>query len=409
MDYELQAAATRLKTGIAPSNTAVLSDITVGIDYLTGFWEKHYLSEYIPSGGNRIQFLTGGKGSGKTHLIEYFLSGAKNYKTVSFSARDIWLHDFSEIYFEVLRQCDLEGCLSRCCEKIVAKLGFSTDEYTGSFMEYLTSIGENDPSTKREIRRQISKSFMHNPLIDNNFAIACVLLCGGQLGHPILEMPAKEALLGWLSGKKDVKLSTLRALGLSPVRIAKHNARHMLRSLVEIIKMADYRGLIIAVDELDILISRDSLQDIRYTKLKRQDSYESMRELIDEIDTLRNVFFLFAFDRSLLNDEDIGIKSYQALWFRILNEIQSNRFNRFSNMIDLDRLPVYDVETIMELSSRVASVLNSSGQRPAKPLDEEAVKGLLEKTGYGSSSLPRNIVLATVGCLESNEEVDYGF
>ena len=403
MDSDIHLAVSRLKNGKAPGHAGVINDITVGIDFLTDFWAKQYLSEYIPGGGSRIQFLTGRKGSGKTHMIEYFMNRTGNYKTVSFSARTVWINDFKEIYFEVLKQCDLEGCLRRCGESIVTELGYSTDEYEGKLMDHLAAAGLNDPITKREVRVQLNRVFMQNPLMDNNFACACAMLTGGQLGHPILEEPSREALLGWLSGDKDVKLPTLRSLGLSPVRIAKHNARHMLRSLVEIIKLAGYDGLVIAIDDLDVLVSSDSLDEIRYTKQKREDVYESIRELIDEIDTLRNVFFLFAFDRKLIDDDAIGIKSYQALWFRIQNEIRTDRVNRFSNMIDLDRLPVYDAGSVMELSSKVAEFLNSTGQRPAKPLSESAVRELLSVSGYGEVSLPRKVVMETVGQWEGGE------
>ena len=402
MENELQAAISRLKNGTAPGHGSIIGDITVGIDYLTEFWKDNYLYNYIPFGGNRIQFLMGRQGSGKTHMIEYFLSRAENYKIASFSARKVWVHDFKEIFFEVLRQCDLEGCLQHCTTTIIKGLGFSPDEFDGRFTDYLAQKGLNDPITKREIRLQLNELFMKNPLMDNNFACACALLAGGMLGHPLLEEPAREALLGWLSGDKEVKLATLRNLGLSPIRITKNNARHMLRSLIEVIKMAGYNGLIIAVDDLDILLPNNNMEGIRYTRLKREDAYESIRELIDEIDTLRNVFFLFAFDRKLIDDDVNGIKSYQALWFRIQNEIKSDRLNRFSNLIDLDCLPVYDIRTVMDLSARVADLLNTAGERPAQPLGEDAAQELLSKAGYSELALPRRVILATVGQWEVN-------
>ena len=406
MDNEALAAISRLRRGDAPRHTGIINDVTVGIDFLTKFWEDNYLAEYIPNGGSRIQFITGRRGSGKTHLIEYFLSRAKNYITVSFSARNIWMHDFKELFFEVMRQCDFEECLRRCGEVIISELGLPLNDIKGSFTDYLTAKNINDPITKREIRVQLNKMFMQNPLIDYNFGYACALLTGGQLGHPLLEEPARDTLMGWLAGRAGIKLSVLRGLGMSPVRIAKHNARHMLRSLVEVIRIAGYHGLIIAIDDLDILTSRDSMEDIRYTRLKREDAYESMRELIDEIDSLRNVFFLFAFDRGLINDSVCGIKSYQALWFRIQNEIQSDRVNRFSNMIDLDKLPVYDVKSIMELSERVAVLLNTAGERPARPLSESAASELLSRSDFSELALPRRVILATADI----PEVDvYGF
>jgi len=169
LDHDVQVAVTRLKSGIAPGHTGIIEDITVGIDFLTGFWEDNYLSEYIPEGGSRIQFLTGRKGSGKSHMIEYFLSRANNYKTVSFSARKVWIYDFKEIYFEVLRQCDIEGCLRRCSDTIVSELGFSPGDFSGSFTDHLASRGLGDPITKTEIRLQLNKMFMNNPLMDNTW------------------------------------------------------------------------------------------------------------------------------------------------------------------------------------------------------------------------------------------------
>ena len=398
MEHEMQAAIARLRNGQAPGHAGVIGELTVGIDFLTEFWNEKYLREYIPQGGSRIQFVTGRKGSGKTHVIEYFLSQSERYITASFSAREVCIHDFKEIYFEVLRQCGIEELLRKCGASVIAELGYSHEEVplTERFVDVLARNGSNDPITKREIRNQLNQLFLRNPLMDNNFAAACALLTGGQLGHPLLEEPKREALLGWMAGKKEVKLSVLRSLGLSPARIAKHNARHMLRSLVEVIKLAGYDGLIIAVDDLDILVNRDSLEEIRYTRMKREDVYESIRELIDEIDTLRNIFFLFAFDRKLMDDESAGIKSYQALWLRIQNEIHSDRVNRFSNMIDLDKLSVYNTGTIMELSARVAKLFNAADEHPVRPLNEDAARELLSRADFSTLSLPRQVVIATV-------------
>jgi hypothetical protein len=141
-----------------------------------------------------------------------------------------------------------------------------------------------------------------------------------------------------MAGEKGVRVAALRKLGMSPAKITKHNARHMLRSLVEVIRMAGYAGLAVGIDDLEILAGVSSLEEIRYTKMRREDAYESIRELIDEIDTLSHIMFVFAFDRDLLDDEAAGFKSYQALWMRVQNEIESRCFNLFSDIVDLDKM-----------------------------------------------------------------------
>ncbi len=98
----------------------------------------------------------------------------------------------------------------------------------------------------------------------------------------------------WLEGSRETKLSSLRRLGLSPSKITKYNARHMLRSLVEVCCLAGYKGLVISIDNMEVLVGADNAESIRYTRLKREDAYESIRELIDEIDTLKHTMFVFS-------------------------------------------------------------------------------------------------------------------
>ena len=131
----------------------------------------------------------------------------------------------------------------------------------------------------------------------------------------------------------------------------------MLRSLAEIIRMGGSSGLFIAIDNLEILISRSSLEPIHYTKMKREDTYESIRQLIDDIDSMKNIMFVYAFDRELIDNENTGLKSYQALWMRIQNEIVGERFNRFSDMVDMDRFAAqeYTPDIIVSISESLAT------------------------------------------------------
>ena len=128
---------------------------------------------------------------------------------------------------------------------------------------------------------------------------------------------------------------------------------------------------------------------MRYTKLRRNDAYESIRQLIDDIDNMHYVFFLFCFDRELMDNENVGFKTYQALWMRIQNEVVSTRFNRFADILDLDRYAdaFYTQETLLEMSARLALILSENGI-PAAPLTPEDIAGLTERAGYGGIGIP---------------------
>ena len=103
--------------------------------------------------------------------------------------------------------------------------------------------------------------------------------------------------------------------------------------------------------------------------------------------------FMLSFGRELMDNESYGFKSYQALWFRIQSEVVSNRFNRFADIIDLDRLgdEVYTTEAILQMSEKIASVLKNNGI-PVKPLEPHEVSGILERSEYGSLGIPYLII-----------------
>jgi hypothetical protein len=401
MENDMNLAINLLRRGIAPGNRELLQELSVGIDFILDFWKDKYLTNYISQGGSKIKFVTGRNGSGKTHFLQLLSIEAEkmNYIPITLSAKEIWLHDFKEIYTTVLKKINLIDRLKLISFEVVRQLGYDPllipDGMT--FVDYLSSISQLGPLTKREIRQQLEHMFLSNPLLDNNFAFACSLLVGGLLGHPVLEEPNKRLLLLWLEGDREAHLSSIRRLGLSPSKINRYNARHMLRSLVEICRMAGYNGVVISIDNMEILVTKDNVENIHYTRMKREDAYESIRELIDEIDTLKNTMFVFSFDHKLIDDDTNGLKSYQALWMRIQNEVDSTRFNRFTDIVDLDRLieEVYTPEILIEMSSRLANVMKRL-DKGAVPITLNIAQELHAKAQYGKMSLPRQVNLSTI-------------
>ena len=377
-----------------PGINSVRSYYGEGLSFLSDFWKKEYLEEYIHEGGSKIKFVTGRPGSGKTFFLRTLCQEARSlgYITVRFSACETWLHDFREIYLEILDQTDIMSCLKRCADHIIREMASDPAEIPEgqSFMDLLSAQGNSDALTRREIRRQLKETFLKNPLMDNNFALACALLTGSILGHPILEPQNQELLLGWLHGDKTIKLSLLRSLGLSPARITKYNARHMLRSLSEVVRLGGYSGLLVCIDDLDILQSRSGCDGIHYTKLRREDTYESIRQLIDDIDSLRNIMFVFAFDRILLDNDNAGIKSYQALWMRIQNEIVGERFNCFGDIADLDVLAyqVYSPEYLVSLSESFANS-QSAEDTSVSVISKDQAEELITRSRLGGFGLPQ--------------------
>lgn len=383
--------------GEVPGNISLIRRINSGTNEMIDFLADQYLDFYIREGGSKIKFLTGRQGSGKTQFSRMFsyeaLSGG--FITVSISAKEIWLHDFRDLYLEILRQCDLEAVLEGCAVSIIKELGYDPAEIAPgqTLMDHLAGKGLADALTRSEIRSALRQHFTRNPLLDNTFASCCSLLTGSLLGHPVLEQSSYDMILAFMHGDKSIKLSQMRAIGLSPSRVTKHNARHLLRSLAETVHFSGYAGITVIIDDMEILQQPKTDGIIRYTKTKRDDAYENIRQLIDDIDSMRYIMFILSFGRELMDNESYGFKSYQALWFRIQSEVISTRFNRFADIIDLDRLAddVFTPGEIVSLSEKIADVLREGGM-PVRPLDPDEVSDLLERSEYGSLGIPYLII-----------------
>lgn len=378
--------------GAVPTDETVLRAVTVGLDRITAFWKKWYFEDFIAAGGSSIKFVSGRKGAGKTHLITLAAvdAAAAGLLPVTLDADDILLSDFSSLYRAVFNSLDIIPLVEKIANDTAMDLGYGwTPESGKSFMDFLSDADQLDPVTRREVRTAIKQRFSGNPYMDVNFASACSLLAGDHIGMLDLEDNGRQTVLKWLRGEKDMSIPSLRALGMSTYKIDKANARYMLRSLCELVRLSGYKGLFISVDNLDVLASSTALGKNHYTKMRRDDTYESLRQLIDDIDTFRYVFFLFAFDRILVDDERKGLKSYHALWLRMQNEIVSGRLNFFTSMLDLDNAnrDFFTPEAIMEMSRRLGDLSNDVDVK-AHPLDETKANELVEKAKFASLSLP---------------------
>lgn len=390
---ETEHAVTLLRRGKAPGRGEILHEISCGVDDLTNFLATHYLEQYIPEGGSKIKFLTGRPGAGKTHVLQLLAdeAEAKGFLTVELSADEVWLHDFRELYLAVLKKLDLSTILHGCADEIVREMGYDPTQIGAgkTFLDFLAERREADAISKSTIRGLLRKRFTQNPLLDNCFAGCCSLLTGNLLGYPTLDTAERELIRACLYGEKGVKNGQLRAMGISPARITKYNARHLLRSLSELVHQGGFAGLFITVDDLERLLVSGTENSIRYTRTKRDDAYESIRQLIDDIDSMQHLMLVFAFDRELIDNENAGMKSYQALWMRIQNEVISVRVNCFADILDLDRVAdqEYTEEVLQEMSQKLSDVLLRNGVQ-AIPLNREQAGTLEEAAQYGGLGLP---------------------
>ena len=429
-EKKLQEILKHILLSEAAGPNCVTEQLSVGIGFLSDFWSKHYLAEYIPHGGSKIKFVTGRAGSGKTHLLNLLTLRADElgYITVSISAREFMLHDFREIYLEILRHVDLDALLENCAQRVLRELIPNADERPAgmSVSDFLISQRQMDVITRGELRDLIRRFFLNNPALDNNFGLCCAQLVGDLLGLATCEEETKDFLLRWIHGDKTLKNAMLRSMGMAAYGITKFNARHMLRSLCWLVSFGGKPGILVCVDHLETILNLSGLDEMKYTSARRTNTYEIIRQLIDDIDSMKNILFVFAFNRELMDNEKIGLPSYSALWMRIQNEIVSPRFNAFTDIANLDKLAEqeYTADTLVEITRRVAELVpemmalfpevsaealwrrNGLGSLipetvpalwPREVIRGEAEKLIRDYTAYGSVGLVRQALRLAMG------------
>ncbi len=385
-------AMVEFSLGKVPSDKDFLRSITVGLDKVSSFIDREYLKSYIKEGGSKIKFITGKKGAGKTHLTKLLSFAAEDdgYIVVELDSRDLLLSDLTFLYLEILKRIDFDDLVKRSAINMVRSLGYDYSADCGKkFRDWLSDSDSFSFYRKQELRDALESFYHANPNLDYNFGQVVSFLASVFLGEISTNKEAQEISKKWLYVEKDLKLSQLRNSGLAGYKINKLNARVMIKSIAELVHLAGYNGLFVSIDNLDSLISSSSLNPVKYTKMKRDDAYEAIRELIDDIDVFKYFFLVFSFNRSLIDNEKNGIKSYQALWLRIQNEIVSSRVNLYTDLLDLDKINsfIYTEQSILEMNERQREML-SSYHVAALQMTEDKAKELLKEAKYGGVSLP---------------------
>jgi hypothetical protein len=358
-----------LKRGIPLDSATFLDYVTIGRYIWLDFVIKRYLEDYILHGGSKIKLLVGSEGTGKTHQI-YCLGQAariRGYLVVHLNAPSIpkiqYLH---HLYSEILQALPVEDIVRKyCTTQILKPLGYTPEHMVPeqSFYQWVTDErgeGRVPEMIRRDVKREMDK-LLRNRRIDNLFATAFMSLCLNHLGVHRLGEDEKERVFRWMRAEK-LTLRDLRPLYLY-ARIDRYSARNMLKSLLEVIALAGFSGLVVTMDSLEVLVNRDPEKEhFVYTRVARDDFYEVIRQIIDEADTLKNFLFILAARKELLSDTRRGIKSYDALWMRIQNEVVSDHFNRFADIVDLDfSMRVLEKREWEDLSSRITSLCKELG------------------------------------------------
>ncbi|MEL6895913.1 MAG: BREX system ATP-binding protein BrxD [Planctomycetota bacterium] len=267
-----------LRKGLVPERG--IDAFAVGIEKLRGEMERQL--DLAEGGEGTIKFLRGGYGCGKTFMARLALLDAqeKDFATsfVVVSDNDLRFHRFDDVYRKVMIELGTSVCPR-------GAMGDILDRWIARVEDALIAAGEDEDADDfdQKVRKRIDEDLAS--------------LTGGQAPQDFIrviqtifdlkqEGNVAEAgsLISWLSGSGNVAASAKKLAGIKG-DITSRDALDYLRGVLEIVKAAGYKGLVIAIDEAETIL--------RMRKDSRHKSLNGIRQIADAAGSYTGLLWVF--------------------------------------------------------------------------------------------------------------------
>jgi len=324
----------RLRSGVVPERG--LEAFAVGIEKQRA--EIGRLLDLAAAGEGVFKFLRGGYGCGKTFMARLALldAQARGFATsfVVVSDNDFHLHKFENLYRRVVQELGTSSCPR-------GALGDIIDRWIARVENALVDGGANDraPEFDHQVEARIGEDITS--------------LTGGKapedLGRVLREVfklkqagKVREAgaLLSWLSGSENVSASEKKAAGIKG-DISSTDAMAYLQGVLEVVKAAGYKGLVIVIDEAETILRMR--QDVRGKSLN------GIRQIIDAADRYQGLLWIFTGTPEFF-DARRGVAGLQPLHDRIRFQVEGKLVSMRQPQLELRP---FDPERLKDVGLRL--------------------------------------------------------
>ncbi|HAB51672.1 MAG: hypothetical protein A2315_17610 [Ignavibacteria bacterium RIFOXYB2_FULL_35_12] len=349
-----------------------------------------------------FKFIRGPYGAGKTFLCSWFREYALNNEfavsTVNIGP-DQPLSDLP-IFFSGLIN-GLRTLEKRDSSSLVdiLELWLLNIHRKTAQIEGMTSL---EPSIQKQLRtiveRRVESELAYLADLDPGFAPA---LRAFYIARSNGDQVTASTAVAWLSGSRSMSTSNLREIGIKGY-LEPNEVFPRIRALLEVIKGARYQGLLLLVDELELI------RRFPHTR-QREQALEILRLLIDE--SGKNGFpgclLIFTGTDAFFEDDRAGLKSYEALADRV---IVPNVSETISSM----RQPVITLEglnyqKLLDVAKKIRDIHGVAYNWNSKEkLTDEMLENLVrEWTAFGEEQIkrkPRPVLRELIIILDLCEE-----
>ncbi len=298
-----------LRHGVVPRNN--LSLLMVGQQTA-----RKHLSEILQevnSHKSHFKFIRGQYGSGKTFLCSWLKEYALNNEfAVSFMniSHDQPLSDLPIFFSGMINGLRTpektdSSALVDILESWLLNIHNKTAKMEG--IDINRNGGQQELS--KIVQKSIEVDLAHLNDIEPGFSQALRAFYEGKVQG---DRELVSNAVAWITGSRSLSSQALRDIGVKGY-LESNNVFSRMRAILEIINGARYKGLLLAVDELELVRKFPHAR-------QREQALETLRLLIDESgkNALPGCLIIFTGTDEFFEDERYGLRSYEALAERVM-------------------------------------------------------------------------------------------
>jgi P-loop Domain of unknown function (DUF2791) len=285
--------------------------------------EREYLDTFVPQGGAalKIAIVADAAVDGVADRLDR-LGQRSNLLCVRADAGRTRIHMMHDLFFAVARALPWDDLTQTYLERLFAAHAYAwprPGEAT-SMADLAATFGVAPNLLARQRDQWLTGDIWDDRALAQDFRSAMLRLCLSHLeADGVTE--AADTVLQWLRGEK-VPPSVLRTADIS-VRISRTNARAMLASLCHWVRKAGTAGLLLVLDVRQLSRAAAAEGTLRYTPAAVMDTYEVLREIIDEAEHLPGLFVVVLADEALATgDARRALSQYPALQMRVWPDVR---------------------------------------------------------------------------------------
>lgn len=297
------------------------------------------LPEFVGGGGALVRFVVGETPAAAARARKSLITLASSAKLHFFEVdgSTTRLHYANDFLGAVAEQIDFHQVMTSFLRQAVVEEGYEVPDDTNKLV--LRDIAELNrvdvTSIHKVINARIRSAILHDRRLvrDVRYALFHV---GREVLRGVAPEVASDVPRRWLQNEVS-SIRELRNFGIVQ-KINRYNARGILRSILTWLPNSGWQGSIVFVDATR-LAEPKNLRDgtLYYTRPALSDTYEVMREFIDDTDDMSHVLLVYSMPPEFLSVEPRGrgMGAYQALQFRVNGFPEATHPNPLSNLVVL--------------------------------------------------------------------------